>query len=173
MIAEDDDDRANLEVEVSQMNNKWSSFHREVGETRQQINLSIDYFTLVEDVEQSFRTGSQMLVTVARKSTQVKTPGEATILLEEVDGFIKPQEAQLEHKITKISQMAIQLYGNFNLKYRVIHFLNKCVCVCVNDSRSRKFRSHPASASREPQHAGFFLGYECRTVNVGYKSESG
>lgn len=111
MIAEDDEDRANLEVEVSQMNRKWSSFHREVGETRQQINLSIDYFTLVEEVEQSFRSGSQMLVTVARKSTQVKTPEEATTLLKEVDGFIKPQEAQLERKITKISQMAIQLYG--------------------------------------------------------------
>ncbi|KAK4037071.1 hypothetical protein OUZ56_029111 [Daphnia magna] len=112
MIAEDDEDRANLEVEVSQMNRKWSSFHREVGETRQQINLSIDYFTLVEEVEQSFRSGSQMLVTAARKSTQVKTPEEATTLLKEVDGFIKPQEAQLERKITKISQMAIQLYGH-------------------------------------------------------------
>ena len=105
-----------MENEVSQMNRKWSSFHREVGETRQGIDLSIDYFTLVEEVEQSFRTGSQILVTVARKSTQVKTPEEANTLLKEVDGFIKPQEAQLERKITKISQLAIQLYGTIFLK---------------------------------------------------------
>jgi titin len=120
---EEKEDRASLELEVSQMNRKWSSFHREVGETRQLIDLSIDYFTLVEEVEQSFRTGSQVLVTVARKSTQVKTPEEAHTLLREVDGFIKPQEVQLEHKITKISQLAIQLYGfsklifNYNFQF--------------------------------------------------------
>jgi hypothetical protein len=114
-IEEEEEDRPVLENEVSQMNRKWSSFHREVGETRQGIDLSIDYFTLVEEVEQSFRTGSQILVTVARKSTQVKTPEEANTLLKEVDGFIKPQEAQLERKITKISQLAIQLYGTICL----------------------------------------------------------
>lgn len=122
IIEVEEEDRPQLESEVSQMDRKWSSFHREVGETRQGIDLSIDYFTLVEEVEQSFRTGSQILVIVARKSTQVKTPQEADTLLKEVDGFIKPQEAQLEHKITKISQLAIQLYGTILIYKKLLNY---------------------------------------------------
>jgi hypothetical protein len=166
---EEKEDRASLELEVSQMNRKWSSFHREVGETRQLIDLSIDYFTLVEEVEQSFRTGSQVLVTVARKSTQVKTPEEAHTLLREVDGFIKPQEVQLEHKITKISQLAIQLYGfsklifNYNFQFNLIFEL----------SRPRKFQSHPAGFKGEPEHAGLVFRYEFRAGHFGHQFEGG
>ena len=111
VVAEDDGDKAQLEDQVTRMKNKWSSFHRQVGETRKKIDLSVDYFTLVEDVEQSFRQGGQLLMSVARKSTQVKTPEEAQLLLKEVEGFIKPEEVQLEKKLTKISQLAVQLYG--------------------------------------------------------------
>lgn len=125
MAADDEGDRTNLENEVAQMNRKWSSFHREVGETRKRIDLSIDYFTLVEEVEQSFRQGGQVLVSVARKTTQVKTPEEAKTLLDEVDGFIKPQETQLEHKIKKISELAVQLYGKILVTILLIQKL-KC-----------------------------------------------
>lgn len=111
MISDEDDDRVQLENEVTQINTKWSSFHREVGDTRKGIDLSIEYFTLVEEVEQSFRQGSQLLVSVARKSTQVKTPEEAQMLLQEVDNFIKPLEAQLDKNLKKISELAVQLYG--------------------------------------------------------------
>lgn len=114
MITEDDgigDDRAQMENEIAQMDRKWTTFYREVGETRKMIDLSVDYFTLVEDVEQSFRQGGQLLVTIARKSAQVRTPEEARHLLHEVEGFVKPQEAQLDNKIRKISEMAITLYG--------------------------------------------------------------
>ena len=82
-----------------------------MGETRKQINLSIEYFTLVEEVEDSFREGSKLLVTIARKSTAVKSPGEAQKLLQEVEDFLKPKEAQQGEKIRKISELAVQLYG--------------------------------------------------------------
>lgn len=111
MIKEEDGDRTFLESEMSQIDKKWSSFHTEVGETRKRIDLSIQYFALVEEVEQSFRQGSQLLVGVARKSTQVRTPVEAHQLLREVEEFIKPQEAKLDNKIRYISELAIQLYG--------------------------------------------------------------
>lgn len=117
MIADDEVDRNQLESQVAQMNTKWSSFHLEVGQTRKGIDLSMDYFTLVEDVEQSFRQGSQLLVSVARKSTAVKTPDEAHQLLKEVENFIKPQEAQLDKKLKKISELAVQLYGTISLYY--------------------------------------------------------
>ena len=71
----------------------------------------MEYFGLVEQVEQSFRAGGQLLVTLARKSTQIRTPQEARDLSKVVDDFIKPQEVQMAEKIRKISQLAIQLYG--------------------------------------------------------------
>lgn len=114
MITDDEavgNERLQMENEIAQMDRKWTTFYREVGETRKMIDLSIDYFTLVEDVEHSFRQGGQLLVTVARKSAQVRTPDEAHQLLHQVDGFVKPQEAQLDNKIRKISEMAITLYG--------------------------------------------------------------
>ena len=62
VVAEDDGDEAQLEDQVTRMKNKWSSFHRQVDETRKKIDLSVDYFTLVEGVEQSFRQGGQLLL---------------------------------------------------------------------------------------------------------------
>ena len=35
-------------------------------------------------------------MSVARKSTQLKSPEEAHLLLKEVEGFIKPEEVQLK-----------------------------------------------------------------------------
>ena len=111
LINEEKGDRAFLEGEMSQIDRKWSTFHTEVGETRKRIDLSLEYFALVEEVEHSFRQGSQLLVTVARKSTQLRTPAEARQLLQEVETFIKPQEEKLDNRIRKISELAVHLYG--------------------------------------------------------------
>ena len=108
---DDSGDRIYLEKEMEQINTKWSSFHLQVGETRRRIDLSIEYFTLIEQVEEAFREGSKLLVTIARKSTAVRSPAEAQVLLDEVDAFLKPGEIKQEEKIKKISELAIQLYG--------------------------------------------------------------
>ena len=118
---DDTADRKDLEVQLAQMDTKWSGFRCEVGETRKSIDVSIEYFSLVEEVEQSFRQGSQLLVSVARQSAQVKTPEEAKNLLQEVDGFIRPHQAELERKLTHISELAVQLYGSISIK--LVHFI--------------------------------------------------
>ena len=81
MMNEEDGDRPYLENEVEQINSKWNSFHCQVGDTRKQIDLSIEYFTLVEEVEESFHEGSKLLVTIARKSTTVCT---ATVMYNDI-----------------------------------------------------------------------------------------
>ena len=111
----DGDDRGYVENEVKQVNSKWSSFHCQVGDTRKLIDLSVEYFTLVEEVEQCFRDGSQLLVTIARKSTAAKSPAEAQSLLQEVENFLVPGEIQQEARIQKISRLAVQLYGKIFL----------------------------------------------------------
>lgn len=158
MINEEDNDRPYIEEEVKQIQSKWSSFHCQVGETRQLINLSIEYFTLVEEVEECLREGSKLLVTIARKSTSAKTPSEAQSLLKQVDNFIKPREAIQEEKIRKISQLAIQLYGNHsycignNLQNRLMY--KTCL---LHFCRSRVCKAYRSCIGRKSQHARFFL----------------
>lgn len=61
--------------------------------------------------EEWFREGSRLLVTIARKSTAVKTPSEATELLNEVEMFLKPGEKLQDERIKNISALSMQLYG--------------------------------------------------------------
>ncbi|KAG8223452.1 hypothetical protein J437_LFUL001944, partial [Ladona fulva] len=97
--------------ELTQLQARWSAFHSQVVESRRLINLSIEYFTLVEEAEKWFKEGSKLLVTIARKSTTVRTPEEATQLLNEVEMFLKPGERLQDERIKKISALAVELYG--------------------------------------------------------------
>ncbi|XP_049784509.1 titin isoform X1 [Schistocerca cancellata] len=100
-----------VEHELKQLQSRWQQFHNQVVESRRLIDLSMQYFTLVEEAEEWFREGSKLLVTIARKSTSVKKPDEATQLLAEVDTFLKPGELRQDERIRKISTLAIELYG--------------------------------------------------------------
>lgn len=50
-------------------------------------------------------------MSIARKSTSVKTPEEAQELLDEVERFIKPGELKQNERIEKIAELASKLYG--------------------------------------------------------------
>jgi len=61
--------------------------------------------------EEWFHEGSKLLLTIARKSTTVKLPEEATQLLNEVEIFLKPGETRQDERIREISKLAVELYG--------------------------------------------------------------
>jgi alkanesulfonate monooxygenase SsuD/methylene tetrahydromethanopterin reductase-like flavin-dependent oxidoreductase (luciferase family) len=75
------------------------------------MNLSIDYFMLLEEAKQWFREGSKLLVIIARKATTVKTPEEAIDLLREIDVYIKPGEEQQEKRIEKLKELSTLVFG--------------------------------------------------------------
>lgn len=52
-----------------------------------------------------------MLLTIAQKTTQVKTPEEANELLHEIQIFLKPGEEAQNRRLEEISKLADQLYG--------------------------------------------------------------
>lgn len=51
------------------------------------------------------------MVTIARKSTSVKRPEEATQLLNEIVMFLKPGEEKQNNRIKRISELAVEIYG--------------------------------------------------------------
>ncbi|PNF38127.1 hypothetical protein B7P43_G14605, partial [Cryptotermes secundus] len=100
-----------IERELKMLQTRWTAFHSQVVESRRLIDLSIKYFQLVEEAEEWFREGSKLLLTIARKSTTVKLPEEATQLLNEVETFLKPGETRQDERIRQISRLAVDLYG--------------------------------------------------------------
>lgn len=107
---------SHIEKELNEMRNKWEEFRKQVRESRRLIDLSIEYFLLVDEAEDWFKEGSKLLVTIARKTTSVRTPEEATELLNEISVFLKPGEVKQDERIKKIEELSTQLFGKFLVK---------------------------------------------------------
>lgn len=45
-----EDDSGEVQQELAELEKKWSTFQRQVGESEKSIELSIDFFKLVEEV---------------------------------------------------------------------------------------------------------------------------
>ncbi|CAG7821016.1 unnamed protein product, partial [Allacma fusca] len=100
-----------MKGKVSTLKENWASFLQMTRERRRLIDLSLQYFTLVNEAETWFKDGSKLLITIARKSASVKSPREADELLGELESFVKPGEVKQDERIAKISQLASHLYG--------------------------------------------------------------
>ncbi|KAF4518527.1 hypothetical protein B566_EDAN004271 [Ephemera danica] len=111
LLADEHMNSSHVQQELERLQARWAALRSQVAESRRLIDLSVQYFTLVEEAEEWFREGSRLLVTIARKSTGVKSPEEATRLLGEVETFLRPGEARQNDRIAKISFLASQLYG--------------------------------------------------------------
>ncbi|XP_067120871.1 titin [Centruroides vittatus] len=97
--------------EISELQTKWSTFHMQIGDTREHIDLVLEYFVLIEQIEEWFKEGSQLLVSIAQRSASCKNPTDAINLQNEVDRFVKPGEAEQDKRMKKLSTLSIQLYG--------------------------------------------------------------
>lgn len=49
---------------------------------------------------------------IAQKSTAVKTSEEATILLNEIEIFLKPKDIKQEERLNQIHELSIRLFGD-------------------------------------------------------------
>lgn len=110
--------------EILSLRNRWDRLMKYVRDTKKRLNLSIDYFVLLEEAKQWFKEGSKLLVIVARKATTVKMPEEAIDLLGEIDVYLKPGEEQQEKRIEKLKQLSTIVFGK-----RGIIFMKECMLI--------------------------------------------
>ncbi|KAL6428690.1 hypothetical protein ACFW04_007940 [Cataglyphis niger] len=101
--------------DISFLRNRWYHLRECVKNTKKRINLSIEYFVLLEEAKQWFREGSKLLVIVARKATTVKMPEEAINLMQEIDAYIKPGEEQQDKRIEQLKQLSTIVFGTDRL----------------------------------------------------------
>ncbi|CAB3389097.1 Hypothetical predicted protein, partial [Cloeon dipterum] len=130
-----------VQQELERLHTRWAGLRSQVAEVKRLIDLSVQYFILLEQVgrdfstdfcilnetlqaEEWFKEGSRLLVTIARRSTSVKTPEEASILLDEVDRFLKSGEAKQDERIEQIKFIASQLYGDSKIKQITTVFID-------------------------------------------------
>ncbi|KAF5301257.1 hypothetical protein FQR65_LT00957 [Abscondita terminalis] len=99
-----------IKLQIAQLQEKWDALKRQINETRYSIDLSIKYFTIVDEAIDWFKQGSQILMSIARRSTAVKKPEEAQALLNEIDDFLKPGELKQAERIGLITALAKELY---------------------------------------------------------------
>lgn len=97
--------------EISSLQNRWYHLRECIKNTKKRINLSIEYFVLLEEAKQWFREGSKLLVIVARKATTVKVPEEVTNLMQEIDAYIKPGEEQQDKRIEELKRLSTIVFG--------------------------------------------------------------
>ncbi|CAL1681894.1 unnamed protein product [Lasius platythorax] len=101
--------------ELSSLRNRWDHLRNCVRNTKKRLNLSIEYFVLLEEAKQWFREGSKLLVIVARKATTVKVPEKATDLMREIDAYIKPGEEQQDKRIEELKRLSTIIFGTDRL----------------------------------------------------------
>ncbi|XP_072152903.1 coiled-coil domain-containing protein 141 isoform X3 [Bemisia tabaci] len=100
-----------INEELGKLKKSREAFLEEVNKSRHLIDLSIQYFQLVEEAQEWFREGSKLLIMIARKTSEVERPDEINQLLEQIELFLKPEEVRQEERLDKISQLAAQIFG--------------------------------------------------------------
>ncbi|KYB28240.1 SEC14 domain and spectrin repeat-containing protein 1-like Protein [Tribolium castaneum] len=111
LLAERHSQSPHIQKQISQLQDRWNNFKKQVQETRNLIDLSIQFFELVEEANEWFREGSRLLINIARKSNLVKKPEEAQQLLNEIEIFLKPGEERQNERIRKITELATRIFG--------------------------------------------------------------
>lgn len=102
--------------ELSGLTERWRQLKELSEQTRKRIDLSIDYFRLLEEAKNWYKDGNKLLIGIARKTTAAKSPEEAEGLLRDVDAYLKPGEELQEMRIEKIRDLSTRIFGQSDNK---------------------------------------------------------
>ncbi|KAL4132316.1 hypothetical protein QTP88_009488 [Uroleucon formosanum] len=100
-----------IREELNKLKSRWDTFQAQVLESRNHIDLCVQYFTLINEAQDWFHEGSILLMNIARKSTDVKTSEEASTLLKEIEIFLKPGDIRQDERLNQIHELSVQLFG--------------------------------------------------------------
>ncbi|KAG7155332.1 Muscle M-line assembly protein unc-89-like 2, partial [Homarus americanus] len=106
-----EDDSGEVQEDLAELEKKWSTFQMQVGQSKKSIELSIVFYKLVEEAEDWVKQGGELLVDIAGDSSNIQTPEQAEKLRTRIENFLKPEEEAQQQRITKLSSLALQLYG--------------------------------------------------------------
>ncbi|XP_044767051.1 titin isoform X2 [Coccinella septempunctata] len=113
-----------IQKHITELQDRWSNFKVQIQQTRHLIDLSIQYFQLIQEADQWFKEGNTLLVSIARRSTLVKRPEEAEELLREISTFLRPGEEKQNERIRRITELAEEIYGR-ELPTQLNHVLDE------------------------------------------------
>ncbi|XP_076758852.1 uncharacterized protein LOC143428086 isoform X1 [Xylocopa sonorina] len=101
--------------DISSLRERWRNLKGRIEETKKRMNLSIEYFTLLEEAQEWNREGNKLLVIITRKTTSCKTPEDTMNLLQDIENYLKPGEEVQERRIEKLKQLSTIVFGTERL----------------------------------------------------------
>ncbi|XP_043207626.1 muscle M-line assembly protein unc-89-like isoform X2 [Amphibalanus amphitrite] len=97
--------------QLEALQDRWTAFQRQVAENKHLTDLAIQYFTLLEEAEDWYKSGGRLLVDVARQVSCVRRPEEAHQLRTDIGQFLTPGAQQQAERLETAGGLAHQLYG--------------------------------------------------------------
>ncbi|XP_060064415.1 titin-like, partial [Ylistrum balloti] len=112
MVQDQHYDAIHIGREIDLLKTKWSTFHTSVGNYRMLLDVSITYFTLIEESEQWIREGNTLLINISRRTPECRNPEDAETLARSLNSFMETGKPRQEDRLKHISELAVELYGN-------------------------------------------------------------
>ncbi|XP_065160451.1 titin-like isoform X4 [Atheta coriaria] len=109
-----------IKEQINNLQQRWDALKTRIRELRNLINLSVQYFTLIDNANKWFQEGNILLSSIATRSTMVKQPEDAQVLLNEIELFLKPGESKQSQRIEEIIELATRLFGD-ELSHEIPH----------------------------------------------------
>ncbi|XP_064598296.1 coiled-coil domain-containing protein 141-like isoform X2 [Liolophura sinensis] len=125
MVKEQHYDSANIQREIDELKNKWSTFHTSVRDYRKLLEDSVTYYRLIEESEEWTQQGNQLLLQVGRQFSECQSPEEAEEMLRKVKNFVEAGKPAQDERLQKISVLADKLYGDqgpSRIQHLVLHY---------------------------------------------------
>ncbi|XP_037089116.1 titin-like isoform X2 [Pollicipes pollicipes] len=97
---------------LRELQQSWTTLQEQVADNRRLTDSAIEYFTALEEAEDWYKRGGRLLVGVARRVSQVRSPEEAHELRAEIGDFLSPGAEEQRHRLDEVTAMADRLYGS-------------------------------------------------------------
>ncbi|XP_050302710.1 titin-like isoform X2 [Anthonomus grandis grandis] len=100
---------ASIQNELYEIQAEWSETKEKLQKTQKNLDKSVKYFELIDEANDWLKEGNKLQVLIARKSTSIKQPIEATQLLEEIKSFLDSGEIKQSQRIQEILNLSNQI----------------------------------------------------------------
>ncbi|XP_074642495.1 uncharacterized protein LOC141899810 [Tubulanus polymorphus] len=91
-------DSKHIRSEIEKLENKWSTFHTSVHDYRNQLEVSIIFFQLLDEADDWLKDGSQLLMNIGRKSMDCRTADDADELINQINVHVQEGQKQQEER---------------------------------------------------------------------------
>nr|XP_006823021.1 PREDICTED: titin-like [Saccoglossus kowalevskii] len=101
-----------IRKDIAKMEKFWNELNVQIEDYTTKLKLSIEYHQLIEQCIEFQKEANKFLVLIGKRSSEAQSQDEAHKLLDEFEKFLKNYESKQQIQLKRISELAIQIYGD-------------------------------------------------------------